>query len=321
VIVDFHVHILEPKMFELARDKNVFTGFGSVAPPALGRGSIMREMTIPEVQVERMEKAGIDVSVLSSSTVLQGSSWADAALDLELCRRVNDRVAEWATLYPKKFVGSFVLPLQDENASLEEMSRCVDELGMQVVQVPAHVRGRYLGEPELRTIWREISRRSLVAFMHPEGTADMWFQKFRMWNSVGQPIEEAKCIASMIYEGLLDELQDLRIVLAHGGGMLPHYMGRMDRNVSHMPDTAINISRKPSDYLKLFYFDTCLYDVAVAENLIRRVGADRLLMGSDFPVGETDPIGFINSIPGLSDSARASIKGQLTVELLGLQHR
>lgn len=318
MIVDFHVHILEPRVFEIARDKNVFTGFGTIPPPTLGRGSVMREMTIPEAQVERMEKSGIDVSVLSSSTVLQGSSWADPALDLELCRRVNDEVAKWTNLYPKHFVGSFVLPLQDEHASLTEISRCVDDLGMNVVQLPAHVRGRYLGELDLRPIWREISARSLVAFMHPEGIADLWFQRFRLWNSLGQPIEEAKCIASMIYEGLLDELPNLRIVLAHGGGMLPHNMGRLDRNVAHMPDTARNISRKPSDYLSSFFFDTCLYDPTIAENLIRRVGVDRVLMGSDFPVGEMDPIGFVDSISGLSQHERERMKGGLAAELLSL---
>jgi aminocarboxymuconate-semialdehyde decarboxylase len=316
MIVDFHVHVLEPRVFEIARDKNVFTGFGTEPPPALGRGSVMREMTIPEAQVERLGKAGIDLAVLSASTVLQGSSWADPATDLDLCRRTNDFIADWVGRYPGQFTGSFILPLQDEAASLLEMSRCVDDLSMRVIQLPVHVRGRYLGEPELRPLWREIRDRSLVAFVHPEGTTDPWFQKYRMWNSIGQPIEEAKCIASMIYEGLLEELPELKIVLGHGGGMLPHYMGRMDRNVEHMPDTARNISRKPSTYLRSLYFDTCLYDPTIAENLIRRVGSDRVLLGSDYPVGEIDPLGFVDSIAGLTQDARDSIKGSLAVDLL-----
>ena len=317
MVIDFHVHIIEPSVLEATRDKNVFTGFGTRPPPQFGRGSIMREMTVAEAQVERMERAGIDRSVLTPSTVLQGSSWADPATDLDLCRRTNDSIADWVRRYPDRFVGGFVLPLQDQDLALREMERCVGELGMRVVQLPAHVGGRYLGERELRPVWRDILRHDTVAFVHPEGVADLWFQNYRMWNSIGQPIEEAKCIASMIYEGLLEELGDLKIVLAHGGGMLPHNMGRLDRNVAHMPDTAVNLTRKPSDYLRSFYFDTCLYDPAVADNLVRQVGADRLVMGSDFPVGEMDPLGFVEAI-AVSEAERAAIKGDRAARLLGL---
>ena len=316
MIIDFHVHVLDPHVYDLTSGKNVFTGFGTLPPPGFGRGSVYREMTVAEVQVERMDEAGIDVSVLSPATVLQGSSWADPATDLDLCRRTNDFIADWVARYPSRFVGSFVLPLQDEAASLREMARCVDELAMPVVELPAHVKGQYLGEPALRPVWRELERRGVVAFVHPEGIADPWFQRYRMWNSIGQPIEEAKCIASMIYDGLLEELPTLKIVLAHGGGMLPHNMGRMDRNVAHMPETMRNITRRPSDYLSLFYYDTCLYDAAVAANLIRKVGSDRIVMGSDFPVGEQDPLGFVEAIEGLSPEQRDRIKGGLAAELL-----
>lgn len=317
MIVDFHVHILEPLVFEATRDHNVFTGFGTRPPPDFGRGPVYREMTVADAQIERMDRAGINLSVLSASTVLQSSSWADAATDLDLCRRTNDCVAEWVARHPGRFMGSCVLPLQNIDAALSELSRCADGLGMRVVQLPAHVCGRYLGDVTLRPIWRAIHDRSLVIFVHPEGVTDLWYQDYRMWNSIGQPIEEAKCITSMIYEGLLEDLPNLRIVLAHGGGMLPHNMGRLDRNVEHMPETMRNITRRPSEYLQSFYFDTCLYDPAVAENLIRRVGADRLLLGSDYPVGEMDPLGYIDRVTGLTDAERARIKGGLAARLLG----
>ncbi len=318
MIIDFHVHVIEPHVFEITRDKNVFTGFGTRPVPAFGRGDVMRQMTIPAVQVERMDKDGIDISVLSASTVLQGSSWADPALDLDLCRRTNDYIADWVRQFPERFLGSFVLPLQDLDASLAEMERCIRDLNMKVVELPVHVKRRYLGDPSLRPIWRAIAEKSVVAFIHPEGVDDLWFQEYRLWNSIGQPIEEAKCLASMIYEGLLEELPNLKIVMAHGGGMLPHNMGRLDRNVAHMPDTARNISRKPSDYLKSLYFDTCLYDPTIAENLVRSVGADRVVLGSDYPVGEMDPIGFVNSIANLTSEELLRVKGGAAAALLGL---
>ena len=100
VIIDFHVHVIDPEIFEFTRDKNVFTGFGTLPPPAFGRGPVFREMTVAEAQIERMDKAGINLSVISCSTVLQGSSGADPKTDLDLCRRANDYVAGWDALQP-----------------------------------------------------------------------------------------------------------------------------------------------------------------------------------------------------------------------------
>ena len=173
MIIDFHVHVLEPAVFGVTRDKNVFAGFGTRPPQAFGRGSVHREMTVAEAQVERMRRVGIDRSVLTASTVLQGSSWTDPATDHDLCRRTYDFIADWAARFPDRFVGSFVLPLQDQDLSLREMDRCAGELGMRVVQLPAHVGSSYLGEQEVRPIWREILLRDIVAFVHPEGFTDL----------------------------------------------------------------------------------------------------------------------------------------------------
>jgi aminocarboxymuconate-semialdehyde decarboxylase len=67
-------------------------------------------------------------------------------------------------------------------------------------------------------------------------------------------------MTSMIYQGVLDRFPGLKIVVAHGGGYMPHYMRRLDRNVTDKPETAKNISRMPSAYLRDFYYDSCVYD-------------------------------------------------------------
>jgi aminocarboxymuconate-semialdehyde decarboxylase len=139
-----------------------------------------------------------------------------------------------------------------------------------------------------------------------------------MWNSVGQPIEEAKFIASLIYEGVLERLPELRIVMAHGGGYLPHYYGRLDRNVQAHPPSAVNLSRKPSTYLRDLYYDTCLYEPAMLDALVARVGADRLVMGSDYPVGDPDPVGFVERSPSLGPEETAAVLGGTLANLLGL---
>ena len=87
-------------------------------------------------------------------------------------------------------------------------------------------------------------------------------------------------MSHLIYEGVLDRHTGIKIVMAHGGGYMPHYMGRLDRNYREKPETARNLSKPPSDYLKDFFYDSCVYDARTLELLVERVGADRVLLGA-----------------------------------------
>jgi aminocarboxymuconate-semialdehyde decarboxylase len=97
----------------------------------------------PETEIEDLDARGIDVAVVTSSTVLQGTSWADPQTDLELCRRCNDTTADWVAKYPRRFVGSIVLPLQDVGLALGELERGTRELGLRVVNAGASYNGVY----------------------------------------------------------------------------------------------------------------------------------------------------------------------------------
>jgi predicted TIM-barrel fold metal-dependent hydrolase len=111
--------------------------------------------------------------------VLQGTSWADPQTDLGLCMRCNDKTAEWAAQYPNRFVGSFVLPLQDLKRSLGELERAVMKLGLRVANVGAQYGGAYLGDPVFHPFWEAIEAHGVTAWIHPEGTRDPWFQRMR----------------------------------------------------------------------------------------------------------------------------------------------
>jgi aminocarboxymuconate-semialdehyde decarboxylase len=100
----------------------------------------------------------------------------------------------------------------------------------------------------------------------------------------------------------------------------PHNMGRLDRNVKNAPHSMKNITRKPSDYLKNVYYDTCLYDPSVLSALVQIVGADRLLLGSDWPIGEADPVGFVNRCPNIGEAEKRMIIGGQISELVGLSN-
>jgi aminocarboxymuconate-semialdehyde decarboxylase len=314
MIVDFHVHMLDERVFRASTNKTVFSGFGATpaTEPRPGARELLQRMMRPEAVLEDMDARGIDVAVLTASTVLQGTSWADPQTDLELCRRCNATVAEWAARYPRRFVPSIVLPLQDVDLSLKEIGRA------RVINASSSYNGVYLGDPVYQPFWEAVDEIGATVWIHPEGVRDPWFQRYALWNSAGQSIEEAKVMASLIYEGVLHRHPNLKIVIAHGGGYFPHYMGRMDRNHANRPDTVKNTGgRKPSEFLRSFHYDTCVYDPQVLKVLLERVGADRLVMGSDYPVGEKDPIRFIRENTS-SEAQLQQICGGNAARLLNL---
>ena len=319
-VIDFHAHMLDEHVFKASTNKTVFTGYGATpsAAPRPGALELLQRMMRPETEIEDMDSRGIDMNVVTSSTVLQGTSWADPQTDLDLCRRCNDTTAGWVAKYPKRFIGSSTLPLQDVKLALAELERGAKQLGFKVVNVGASYNGAYLGDPLYDPFWEAVHELGVTAWIHPEGARDPWFQRYALWNSAGQSIEETKVMASLIYEGVMHRYPELKVVIAHGGGYFPHYLGRMDRNHANRPDTVRNTGgRKPSEFLRSFYYDTCVYDPQVLKVLFERIGPDRLVMGSDYPVGEKDPVAFVANC-GVTRPDLASICGGNAARLLGM---
>lgn len=312
--IDFHAHFLQREVFETSHPHSVSSCFGSnlLSPDT----PVFRKMFEPELQIETMEIRGINMHILSSAEVIQASNWSNGQEEARLVALVNDECATWVDRFPERFIGSAILPLGDTAAMMQELERAIG-MGLRIVQLPSNYRGDYLGNTRFESLWSVIHGRDLVVFIHPDGVRDMWFQDYAMWNSIGQSIEEVKVMSSLIYEGVMDRFPGLNIVMAHGGGYMPHYMGRLDRNFADKPFTAKNLSKLPSAYLKDFYYDSCVYDPRTLEVLVERVGIDRVVLGGDYPVADVDPIDFLERV-NLDDRDRARIAGGNALALLGL---
>jgi aminocarboxymuconate-semialdehyde decarboxylase len=318
LVIDFHCHLLEKTVFAASTNQTVFTGFGATPAkaPRPGAQELIARMFDPLAVIADMDERGIHKAVISSSTVLQGTSWADPKTDLALCQRCNDETADWVLRHPQRFIGSMVLPLQNTELAITELDRANKQLGLGIANLSSSYQGAYLGDPIFHHFWSIVEERKIVSWVHPEGVRDPWFQRYALWNSAGQSIEEAKCMASLIYEGVMTKFPALAIVMAHGGGYFPHYMGRMDRNTANRPDTVRNMNcETPSSFLKRFYYDSCVYDPQVLKVLIDRVGTDRIVMGSDYPVGEKDPVAWLREC-GIEGQALNDIAGANAARLL-----
>lgn len=314
-VIDFHAHMLDAEIVKICGEHSAITGFGRRPPPSKPH---FRKFYEPELQIADMDERGIDVHVLFTGPVFMSTSWADAGTALRLTQQMNDKMADWVRRYPDRFVGTVTLPMQDIDAAVTELRRAVGTLGHRALLLPTQFDGDYLGDQRYRPLWEAVRELDIPVFIHPEGLSDPWFHQYALWNSLGQSIEEAKVMASIIYEGLLDAVPGLKIVVAHGGGYFPGYMGRLDRNIEK-PETLKNIKGKPSDYLRHFYYDTCVYDPLALQTLLKRVGADRLVLGADYPVGDADPVGVIKDAVTLTGTDLNMIAAGTPARLLDIK--
>ena len=271
---------------------------------------------VVEARLGDMDECGIDLQVVSGH-IAQFIHWADIETGVKMHQLGNNKLAEFVQLKPDRFIGMGMVPLQGTAAAVAELERSVKELGFKAVLVSTNVEGIELGEEVLWPFWEKVEELGVLAMIHPAGFRHPRFKKHLMWNGLGQPIEEAIAMSSLIYEGVMERFPKIKLCIAHGGGFLPYYAGRVDRNFENRPHETPNIHKKPSEYMRQFFYDTALYNVDMLEFLVKKVGASQIVLGADYPVGEDDPVAFVRGAD-ISDRDKQMILGENMVRLLGL---
>jgi len=324
--IDFHAHIIVPEVYAVAAEHNIFSelptdpGVTDAMRNAIKdrAGTVLGRMSDLTDRIAKMDAMGVEVQVLSASLVHQGLEWADAQTSLRLARTTNDWIAKAVAGNSSRLIGLGTLPLHVPSLAVGELERCMRELGLKGVAISTTAGGMELGDGALRPFWEKAEALGAVVYIHPGGNRGARFKRFHLWNSVGQAFEEAMAISSLMYDGVLERFPRLKICISHGGGYMPFYMGRIDRNYLEKANTRINMTKPPIDYLRMLYFDSCVYEKPVLRNLVEKVGADRVLLGSDYPVGETKPIDFVRETDGLSQVQKDGIVRSNAAALLGL---
>jgi len=279
---------------------------------------VLRRMSDTSERIANMDAMGVEVQVLSASLVHQGLEWADAQTSLRLTRVTNDWIATAIVAHPARFIGLGTLPLHVPALAVGELERCLCELPLKGVAISTTAGSIELGDAALAPFWAKAEELGAVVYIHPGGNRDRRFKRFHLWNSVGQAFEEAMAISSLMYDGVLETFPRLKICVSHGGGYMPYYMGRIDRNYAEKVNTRVNTSKPPIDYLRMLYFDSCVYERAVLQHLVDKVGAERVLLGSDYPVGEVRPVEFVTDTDTLSPAQLEAILRTSAAALLGL---
>lgn len=270
-----------------------------------------------DIRIGDMDRLGIDVQAISPSPG-QYYYFAPPEVGREAARIVNDGIAQAVASHPDRLVGMGTVPLQDPQMAIAEMRRCVTQLGLRGIEISTNVDGRELSDPRLRPFFAAAEDLGVLLFMHPLGfTHGQRLADHYLDNIIGNPLESTIALSHLIFGGVLEDHPGLKLCVAHGGGYLPGYWGRMDHAWRARDDCRQHIGRAPSSYLRQIWLDTLVFDQDELDALVRTHGAARLCLGSDYPfdMAEPDPVGFHAR---LDDDARARILGLNAAELLGL---
>ena len=318
IVIDFHAHSMTQEVFDATYDLSVLGQIRAQAGGAVRPlpEKLLQRMINLDLRLADMDAMGVDIQVVSPNILHQCTYGVDPAEGLRLERLNNDYMAEMVAKAPDRLIGIASVPLQDADLAIKELERAVLDLKLKGVVVASRVNEMELGDPALRPFWKRAEALQVPVFVHPAGNPDPRLRRHSLLISLGQPLEEAYAQTSLIYDGVLDDCPNLKIAFAHGGGFIPYYAGRFDW-IWRRGSTP-QLKHDFSTYLKSFYYETVLFNIDVLEFLATKVDSSKIMLGSDFPFGETHPVEFVMSSKVLSDEVKADILGANAAKFLGV---
>jgi aminocarboxymuconate-semialdehyde decarboxylase len=264
-----------------------------------------------------MDAASIDVHVLSATpqTYLYNQ---DAALTAATAAIQNAQIAKHIAAHPDRFWGIATLPMQDPKRAADELKRAMTKLNLRGAMIGSHAPGKNLDDPSFDPLWATAEELGAFIFIHPVDVAGAdRLTSYYLRNLIGNPLDTTIAAACLYFGGVMDRHPKLKVCLAHGGGFTPYQAARWQHGWQVRPEPKKNIAKRPTDIAGCFLYDTILHSAAVLEFLIEHVGADHVMLGSDYPY-DMAMLDCARHVQGLSvaDAAKTAILGKNAEALL-----
>jgi predicted TIM-barrel fold metal-dependent hydrolase len=247
----------------------------------------------PSHHLRSMERTGVDLAFFypTSASFLLRIDGMDPARAAAFASAYNDWLRDFCRADPERLHGVGALSLHDPARMVAELER-VAGFGWKVVVVPPNpVGGRTLSHPDYEPFWSACERLSLAVAIHegtharlPTAGAERFTTRFAL-NASSHPLEQMLALLTLIEGGVLERHPGLRVAFLEAGcGWVPYWLWRMDETYHYMAgEVAENVRRKPSEYFRRQCFVAIEPEEPGLREVIRLLGADNLLFGTDYP--------------------------------------
>jgi len=297
--IDVHAHYVPPESLRVASEIGQRHGL-ALAKNDRGRDALTRdgrtfltqlkaEFTDLDLRLSIMDQQAIDMQVLSPASSYF-FYWLPAEESLEFARWLNENFADAVAKHPHRLVALGSVPMQDGVKAAQELERAMTKLGLRGVEVASNVNDRYFDDPSFNPFWEAAQALDALIFVHPNQVVGADRMKdYNLANLIGNPTDTSLAFAKLIFGGVLERFPRLKFLLAHAGGFLPYTWGRLDRGYRIQDSAAAKLTKPPSEYVKLLHFDTITHSSMALEYLVANFGAEKVLLGSDYPYDMGDP--------------------------------
>lgn len=235
------------------------------------------------------------------------------AVSREMARTGNEAMAELVRSHPDRFAGFCAcVPMDDPDNAVAELEYGTVELGALGAQIYTHVHGEAMDHPRFEPFWARAEELGSLLQVHPCRSA-AWADypaeersRYEIWWTFGWEYDLSAFMARIVFSGVLERHPGLKLLIHHGGSMVPHFAGRVgpgwDQLGARTPPgqrqdiEGYPLTRRPIDYFRQMYGDTALFGAGHALRCaVDFYGADHILFGSDSPYDPERGPGYIRA--------------------------
>ena len=286
------------------------------------RYPLLQGLTDEEPRLEMMEKGKIALAALDPSTQLLGYDLRGEQAE-SWCRLYNECVGEFLKKYPARFTAMAAVPIQEPERAARVLEHAVTRLDFRGAYIATNVNHRYYDSTDFDPFWAKAQELDVLVFMHPDNPAGTELMgSFGLRLVCGNPADTTLSLGLLIYSGVFDRFPNLKLCTCHGGGFFPYHVGRFDREF--LTGQTGDPARRPAQGAALYgpakrvSQEPLLRHAGLRRGdldfLRRKVGAEHLMLGTDFPyiLGDWQCVNKVDALPCAETEKQMILEGNAT---------